>query len=235
MIRSYYRLIDPRDLTAEERGLRIMEVQASICERMKREKENPAPPPEEKVEKLDTRTCSPQGRVPFGFQQNPYGRAAHETEAKWIARIQALASQKFSSEQIARTLNKEDHKTKRAGKWSRTAVWRILQRSQKGPVTKSFRNGTARTLKSHVMPVTASKAPPVRIPRHYDSAGAPTPQWRGTTFSTENVSPPNSEFPNPLRINNFKKDLPGLDSNQEYILQRDVCYHYTTREWFDSP
>ncbi len=177
MIRDNYRLTDPKDLTSQERGLRIMELHASILERMKREKENPAPPPSEKVERLGTRTRSPQGRVPFGFQQNPYGRGAHEVEAKWVQRIQELVSQKFSSEQIARTLNKEDHETKRAGKWSRTAVWRILQRSQKRPITKSFRNETARTPKSAAAPIIASNAPPDPI---------------RTSLSTENVSPPNS-------------------------------------------
>lgn len=199
MIRENYRLIDPRNLTPEERGLRIMELHTSILERMKQEKENPAPPPSEKIERLGTCARSPQGRIPFGFQQNPYGRAVHEGEAKWVQRIEALASQKFSLEKIAQALNKEDHETKRAGKWSRTAVWRILQRSKKSGVTKSFRNGTAQMAKSGNTPVIASKAPPVRI---------------RTSLSTESVSPPNSEFSKPLRINDFHKTLPGSNSLQ---------------------
>jgi hypothetical protein len=62
----------------------------------------------------------------------------------WVRRIQELASQKLSTEKIARHLNEEDHETKRAGKWSRTAVWRTLQQLKKKAVTKSFRNGNAK-------------------------------------------------------------------------------------------
>ena len=33
-------------------------------------------------EPLGTRINAPQGRVPFGFHQNPYGRAIYEPEIK---------------------------------------------------------------------------------------------------------------------------------------------------------
>ena len=104
---------------------------------------NSAQPPEEDSEPFGMRRRAPQGRVPFGFQQNLYGRAIYEPEIKWLQRIHELATQKLSTEKIARLLNKEDLTSKRAGKWSRTAVWRILKRIKKKAVTESFRNEPA--------------------------------------------------------------------------------------------
>ena len=67
-----------------------------------------------------------RGRIPFG----------HGAEAFWIKRIQELNGRRFSSEKIAKQLNQEDHESKRAGKWSRTAVWRILKRLKEKGVTE---------------------------------------------------------------------------------------------------
>ena len=67
-----------------------------------------------------------RGRIPFG----------HGTDAFWIKRIQELSKQRLSSEKIAKHLNREDHESKRAGKWSRTAVWRILKRLKEKSVTE---------------------------------------------------------------------------------------------------
>jgi hypothetical protein len=127
----------------------VEEISGSIIQ----QKENPLTSELKEIsEPLGTRKRAPQGRVPFGFQQNPYGRTIDESEMRWIQRIQALASQKFSTEQIARHLNKEDLETKRAGKWSRTVVWRTLQQFKKKAVTKSFRNGDAEDQKSPAKP-----------------------------------------------------------------------------------
>lgn len=58
------------------------------------------------------------------------------TEEYWIAQIRRLSAEGLSSEEIARQLNQEDQMSRRAGRWSRTAVWRILRRVGDKGVTK---------------------------------------------------------------------------------------------------
>ena len=69
-----------------------------------------------------------RGRIPFGEKLSASGLEINENEMTLIKRIQELAKEGWSSAKIAKLLNAEDHVTKRAGKWTRTAVWRILQR-----------------------------------------------------------------------------------------------------------
>jgi len=68
-----------------------------------------------------------RGRVPFGQRRYGEDRQINEIELSLIKDIQRLATEGLSSEQIAQRLNQEDKVSKRAGKWSRTAVWRILK------------------------------------------------------------------------------------------------------------
>jgi hypothetical protein len=164
---------------------------------------------------LGTRTFAPQGRVPFGFRQNPYGRAVHDPEMKWIEYIHELASQGFSTEKIAFILNKEDRQTKRAGKWSRTAIWRILKRFKKIAVTKPLCNTPIKSPSSVTPTAVASKAPPNRI---------------RSISPSEKLKHSVPEFPKPLQINDFLKWLPDMDSNHDCYLQRVECYRYTIRE-----
>jgi len=72
-------------------------------------------------------TPSCRGRVPFGQKKCGQDRRVNEIELSLIKDIQRLAAKGLSSEQIAQRLNQEDKVSKRAGKWSRTAVWRILK------------------------------------------------------------------------------------------------------------
>ncbi|OGS12952.1 MAG: hypothetical protein A2234_06930 [Elusimicrobia bacterium RIFOXYA2_FULL_58_8] len=69
-----------------------------------------------------------RGRVPFGHRKYGEDRQIHEIELSLVKDIQRLAAEGLSSEQIAQRLNQDDKVSKRAGKWSRTAVWRILKR-----------------------------------------------------------------------------------------------------------
>jgi hypothetical protein len=166
-------------------------------------------------EPLVTRSPATKGRVPFGFQQNPCGRTEHEAEVKWLKRIVELADSGLSGEQITRRNNKEDHESRRAGKWSRTAVWRTLKRFKKKSVTNSFCNDPSLTSHSVTPPTIVSESVRTRIcPR----------------CSTEYCLPSNSKKRKALQNNDFGNWLPGLDSNQEYRLQRAMCYRYTTRE-----
>lgn len=68
-----------------------------------------------------------QGRMPFGKKRTLFGWVENELEAKWIRRIVELDEEGLSTEKIAKRLNEEDRETRRAGKWSRTAVWRTLK------------------------------------------------------------------------------------------------------------
>lgn len=68
-----------------------------------------------------------RGRVPFGQRKCGQDRQINEIELSLIKDIQRLAAEGLSSEQIAQRLNQEDKVSRRAGKWSRTAVWRILK------------------------------------------------------------------------------------------------------------
>src|SRR5258708_19672747 len=140
----------------------------------------------------------PQGRVRFGLQQKPYGRAICEAEMRWIERIHELATQGFSTEKIAQLLNKEDRETKRAEKWSRTAVWGILKRFKKKAVTKSFCNGPSESTYSVTPPIIASKAPPA---------------WMLTNSSTGNAKSPRREKPKRLQINHFQTNPPSTNAH----------------------
>jgi hypothetical protein len=91
-----------------------------------------APDPTEKVDLehgvLEGHLALPQrGRVPFGQKKYGQDRQVNEIELALMKDIQRLAAEGLSSEQIAQWLNQEDKVSKRAGKWSRTAVWRILK------------------------------------------------------------------------------------------------------------
>ena len=74
---------------------------------------------------------TPRGRVPFGQRKCRQTRQVNEIELSLMKDIQRLAAEGLSSEQIAQRLNQEDKVSKRAGKWSRTAVWRILKSMKK--------------------------------------------------------------------------------------------------------
>ena len=56
------------------------------------------------------------GPVPFGQKVYGLDRVVDDTETKWIKRIQEMEESGFSTEKIAKVLNKEDKESKRAGK-----------------------------------------------------------------------------------------------------------------------
>jgi biotin operon repressor len=143
--------LDPDDLTPEERLERIVEILAQgVIRQIQKEKTGENPPPGETqdrqaVENSARAAPTPEekyilgirpGRVPFGQKLTETGRSLHESEWALIKQIQQLAAEGFSSEKIAKKLKEEDHLSRRAGKWSRTAVWRILQRLKEKGVTK---------------------------------------------------------------------------------------------------
>lgn len=135
------------EMTPKERFNRVVEIltRASVrllnkqrAEAAAREKGEPVVPENALTEPEESKVLdftSPEiyeleprrGRIPFG--QRRYGPQikGNEIELSLIQDIQRLAAEGLSSEQIARRLNQEDKVSKRAGKWSRTAVWRILK------------------------------------------------------------------------------------------------------------
>ena len=130
---------DPDEMTPEERMERIVELLAGAAFKLSLN--------EEKKEAEPTTSTTPaqaltlplppaKGRIPFGQKISVEGREVNNVEAGWIRRIKELATDGFSSEKIAKQLNQEDHESKRAGKWSRTAVWRILRKTKDKGGTK---------------------------------------------------------------------------------------------------
>lgn len=128
-----FRLKHPDDMTPEERLTRIVEILAGGVRRAISEDQSgqgggksdkPLVPAQPEVEKQ----CPVKpGRVPFGQHEVRGLRAENPSEQAMIEKIKKLHDEGHSGEEIAKLLNEEDRKSKRAGKWSRTAVWRILK------------------------------------------------------------------------------------------------------------
>lgn len=69
-----------------------------------------------------------RGRIPFGQCLTPEGRQLNMAAIRTIGHIRIHSMAGLSSEKIARCLNDRDFPGPHARKWSRTAVWRVLQR-----------------------------------------------------------------------------------------------------------
>jgi len=139
------KLID--EMTPDERFRRVVEIltRASVrllekqrAEAAAREKGEPVVPgnaltePEERkvLDFTSPEVYEPEprrGRIPFGQRRDGPRIKENDIEVSLIKDIRRLAAEGLSSEQIAQRLNQEDKVSKRAGKWSRTAVWRILK------------------------------------------------------------------------------------------------------------
>ena len=136
---NWKKYLDPEDMTPEERTERVVELLATAVVRLilgERKEETKLPTSASSAQPEIAHAPPAKGRVPFGQEMSEMGRIFKEAEFRWINRIQQLAAQGRSSEKIARQLNMEDHESKRVGKWSRTAVWRILKRLKGKDVTE---------------------------------------------------------------------------------------------------
>lgn len=126
--------IDPGEVTPAERLERVVELLAKASFLLAVEQMKTGEAGIEKTEKDESTISVPtplqikSGPVPFGQKQLGLGRTVDESEATWIKRIQVLKRDGLSTEKIAKRLNEEDRESRRAGTWSRSAVWRILKR-----------------------------------------------------------------------------------------------------------
>ena len=68
------------------------------------------------------------GRIPFGCRAGGNQRVDENSEMVWIEKIKEMKTQGISLKKIARHLNEVDQTSQRAGRWSGTAVWRIINR-----------------------------------------------------------------------------------------------------------
>lgn len=132
-VREGLRRPDPDDMTPEERSARVVKLLARavyrrICEeREKGEAGVPGSTVQSEPEAVPD-ICPPRtGRIPFGQSGLDGKRVVNPEEQAWILRVRRWAEEGLSSEAIAKQLNKEDRTSRRAGKWSRVAVWRILK------------------------------------------------------------------------------------------------------------
>jgi len=134
-----YRLKDPDDMTPEERLDRIVEILAEASIRLineqQREAAEPAGP---HIPDTPASAICPMklGRLPFGQKKFDGGRVESPDEAALVKRICELAREGLSTDAIAKWLNQEDKTSKRSGKWSKVAVWRILRRQKGKGVTE---------------------------------------------------------------------------------------------------
>ena len=146
---NWRKYLDPEDMTLEEQMERIIELLAIALRRSIAEEEDRLKKGvvlTEKVEDVPSISNVSQdklvleapskGRIPFGEQMGGEGREVNKAEVYWIKRIQELSAQGLSSEKIAQQLNQEDQNSKRAGKWIRPTVWRILKRLKEKGVTE---------------------------------------------------------------------------------------------------
>lgn len=126
-VRPYW---DPNELTPEERADRVVELLAEAAVKMADEEKNGiAKPKDAGISGTPTIVVKMQsGPMPFGQEACGLERVESEKEMKWVKRIQELNKAGLSTERIAKRLNEEDQESRRAGKWSRSAVWRILRR-----------------------------------------------------------------------------------------------------------
>jgi len=129
---NWWKCLAPEDMTPAERLTRVVELLAAAALRLIEE-------PPTQVEEAGPHPAPvvfrPRGRVAFGKRWELEGWKDDPIEAAWIGRIVAWAKEGLSSEKIARRLNVEDRETRRAGKWSRPMVWRILRREKRRGAT----------------------------------------------------------------------------------------------------
>jgi|GEM_PF-1093116 len=133
---SRIRKLHPEQMTPQERLERLIELLANGVVRAARNKTFDPVGKINPISVKSTHSLQKKGRIPFGQCKAETGRASNPTEAYWIAQIIRMSAEGFSSGQIAQRLNQEDTMSQRAGRWSRTAVWRILQHLKQTGVTK---------------------------------------------------------------------------------------------------
>lgn len=124
-------LLDPDEMTPEERFNEILDLLAKASVRLA-EKERNMPPKEiaspEVTDKTEVLFFPTKGRMPFGLKKVGRHRLPHEEEIFCMRRIRELTAEGRSLEDVAKHLNKEDTKTRYAGRWTRFAVWEIQKR-----------------------------------------------------------------------------------------------------------
>lgn len=130
---DWRKYLDPEEMTPTERLERVVKLLAKAASAPDSKKEEGPTTLDGPLEGKGPCIPSTSGPIPFGKKLGDGGLEINEEQFYWIKRIQEWDGLGYSSGKIAKRLNEEDHKTKRAGKWSRTAVWRMLKRiNEKG-------------------------------------------------------------------------------------------------------
>lgn len=121
--------MDPRDMTPKERLDEIMDLLARGAVRLALK--------EKLLGHRVAESLPPgRGRIPFGVRREHGRRFADLVESALIERVEKLAAEGLSLAKIAKRLNEEDRASLRAGKWSGTAVWRMLRRIKPRGITE---------------------------------------------------------------------------------------------------
>ncbi len=115
--------MDPSDMTPEDRLDEIMDLLARGAVRLALK--------EKLLGHRVAESLPPgRGRIPFGVRREHGQRFVDMVESALVERVEKLAAEGLSLAKIANRLNGEDRASRRAGKWSGAAVWRILKRKK---------------------------------------------------------------------------------------------------------
>ena len=115
--------MDPGDMTPEERLDEIMDLLARGAVRLALK--------EKLLGHRVAESLPPgRGRIPFGVKREHGQRFTDLVESALIEQVEKLAAEGLSLAKIVKRLNAEDRASRRAGKWSGAAVWRILRRKK---------------------------------------------------------------------------------------------------------
>lgn len=121
---------DPDEMTPEERLNEILDILARASVRLAER--------ERGLSKDEIAATAPvvytpyqhKGRIPFGQRKQGAGRSIDKGAESCISRVRELAAAGHSIRDIADQLNREDKRTRYAGRWSRGIVWGILGRAK---------------------------------------------------------------------------------------------------------
>lgn len=128
--------LDPEEMTPEERLDRIVELLTTAARRLSAKKRSGVAEQAKPEEAAPMMLPPRRGRIPFGQRRGKLGRESDSIEARWVREVARLSSEGRSLRKIVLHLNKADRASKRAGRWTITAIWRILRRQKERGVTE---------------------------------------------------------------------------------------------------
>lgn len=129
-----WRLLNPEEMTPEEREEGVIEIIAQAVARIIIEEGGPKNSGSFSSKPIDMKKLFPEKKRFFRPRRGSFGRPPKNQsgdirlEAIWIDLIKGMRLQGISMRKIAKHLNSVDKTSRYSGTWSGTVVWRILKR-----------------------------------------------------------------------------------------------------------